>query len=133
MKYGLVDRVGDLERVPGANGGGTTGDLASATSGVYAGGVPNSDGTGGSLGASMGTDGSLGAKTVPGAETVAGASKLVAVLPPIFWVGTTWSGSIQCQMAVRCGLLARQFGHGAEDLTLPVCRWYCSQQWAWKQ
>ena len=34
MKYGLVDRVGDLDRVLGANGGGITGDLASATSGV---------------------------------------------------------------------------------------------------
>ena len=84
MKYGLVDRVGDLDRVPGANGGGMTGDLASATSGVYDGGVPSSAGTGGSLGASTGTDGSLGAKTVPGAETIAGASKFVAVLPPMF-------------------------------------------------
>ena len=89
MRYGLLDRDGDLEHVPGANGGGTTGDLASATSGVYEGGVPSSDGTGGSLGASMGTDGSLGAETVPGAETVASASRLVAVLPPMFWVGTT--------------------------------------------
>ena len=79
MKYGLVDRVGDLDRVPGANGGGITGDRASATSGVYEGGWPSSSGTGGSLGASTGTDGSLVAKIVPGAEIVAGANRFVAV------------------------------------------------------
>ena len=128
MKYGLVDRVGDLDRVPGANGGGMTGDLASATSGVYIGGAPSSAGTGGSLGASTGIDGSLGARTVPSAETVAGANTFAAVLPPMFCVGTTRSGSIQCQMAVRCGLLARQFGHGTVDLVFSVCCWYRSQQ-----
>ena len=96
--------------------------------------MPSSSGTGGSLGASTGTGGSLGAKIVPGAEIVAGANKFVAVLPPTFCVGSTMSGSNQCQMAVRCGLLARQFGHGiVVDLVLSVCCWYRSQQVAWKQ
>ena len=73
-----MDRDGDLERAAGVQGGGT-GDLESATTGVYEGGVLTSGGTGGSLGAAIGTGGS------PGAETVAGASKLVGTLPPVSW------------------------------------------------
>ena len=83
-----------------------------------------STGTGGSFGASSDTDDSFVANVVPGAWVVVGAIRFLATIPPTFCVASTTAGSNQCQTAMRCGLLARQFGHCmAVDLVVPECCW----------